>query len=71
MGKGKFGAPKPMRKEVKAGAVYFVEVHGDTDPKKAAEILWNSSLCEDKQDALDGFGRILVGNWQQVTETKK
>ena len=71
MAKGKFGAPKPMRKMIKAGAVYFVQVHGDTDPKKAAEILWNTSLCEDKQDVLDGFGRILVGNWQQVTETKK
>ena len=66
MAKGRFGAPKPMRKMVKAGAVYFVQVHGDTDTKEAAEILWNTSLCEDEQDALDGFGRILVGNWPQI-----
>ncbi|HDH97994.1 MAG TPA: hypothetical protein ENF70_02535 [Deltaproteobacteria bacterium] len=71
MTKGKFGAPKPMRKMIKAGAVFFVQVHEDTDPKKAAEILWSTSLCEDKQDVSDGFGRILVGNWQQVTETTK
>ena len=64
MARDKFGAPKPMRKAVPAGAVYFVEAHEETDLKKVAETLWNTSLCEDRQDALDGFGRILVGNWR-------
>jgi CRISPR-associated protein Cmr3 len=59
---GKDGAPKPMRKMVQAGAVYFVETDA-ADNTAAAESLWNISLCENEQARLDGFGRILVGNW--------
>lgn len=59
---GKDGAPKPMRKMVQAGAVYFVETDA-ADTTAAAASLWNISLCENEQARRDGFGRILVGNW--------
>lgn len=62
MSMGKEGAPKPMRKMVPAGAVYFVETDA-ADPSAVASSLWNVSLCENEQDQKDGFGRVLVGNW--------
>lgn len=58
---GDQGAPKPMRKMVPAGAVYFVEVDGDREA--AMKALWNRSLCENEQDRRDGLGRVLAGNW--------
>ena len=60
---GKDGAPKPMRKMVPAGAVYFVEVDGDRE--EAMRTLWNRSLCEAEQDRRDGLGRVLAGNWPE------
>jgi len=63
MTKGKFGAPKPMRKMVPAGSVYFIEVEDESRMKEVAQKLWNTSLCEDEQDRRDGLGRVLVGNW--------
>lgn len=60
---GKDGAPKPMRKLVPAGAVYFVEVDGDRE--EAMKTLWNRSLCENDQDRRDGLGRVLAGNWPE------
>lgn len=60
---GKDGAPKPMRKLAPAGSVYFMELEPGTDVRKAAQALWNASLCRDEQNRRDGFGRVLVGNW--------
>ncbi len=61
----KMGGPKAMRKMVPAGAVYFVETEPGVNVRKAAEQLWNLSLCENEQDRKDGWGRMLVGNWNQ------
>lgn len=68
---GKKGAPKPMRKMVVQGAVYFVEPEPGIDATIAARILWNRSLCEDEQDRRDGFGRVLVGNWRIETGSRR
>lgn len=69
MGIGKSGAPKPLRKMVPAGAVYFTEVEPRADKTVAVQTLWNRSLCESEQDIRDGFGRILVGNWHIPTHS--
>lgn len=61
---GKGGAPKSLRKLAPAGTVYFVELEPGTDGSRAAKALWNASLCSNEQHQRDGFGRILVGNWE-------
>ncbi|MCL6445450.1 MAG: type III-B CRISPR module-associated protein Cmr3 [Alicyclobacillus sp.] len=53
--------PKPMRRMVPAGSVYFFEVldwgrNGWKD-------LWFRSVADDPQDQRDGFGVIVCGAW--------
>ena len=57
------GTPKPTRRLVPAGSVFFLKLHAQGD--EAAERvrnLWGQSIV-DGQDARDGFGRILFGAW--------
>ena len=53
--------PKPLRRMVPAGSVYFFEVL-----KGGAEIadLWLRSVCDCQQDGRDGFGLALWGFWR-------
>lgn len=54
-----YGA-KPVRRAAPAGSVYWIELDAplELDVLKKA---WMSSLCDERQDRLDGFGRILLG----------
>ncbi|SIS57186.1 type III-B CRISPR module-associated Cmr3 family protein [Alicyclobacillus vulcanalis] len=56
--------PKPMRKCVPAGSVYFFTVL-EEDPHRSIRPLdlWWSSVADDPQDACDGFGIVAVGRW--------
>lgn len=57
-----FKGPKPIRRMVPTGSVYFFDViDGDT-----AEIAqrWMESVCLENQDINDGFGLALWGNWK-------
>lgn len=57
------GKPKPMRKLVRAGSVYMVEVKEGTDPGAVAQHFWGASLCDgDSQGAADGYGLTVVAN---------
>jgi CRISPR-associated protein Cmr3 len=59
--KGKRG-PKPIRRLVPAGSVYFFEViKGNVD---FLCDLWLKSVCDGEQDRLDGYGLALWGSWQ-------
>jgi CRISPR-associated protein Cmr3 len=58
--KGKNG-PKPLRRMVPAGSVYFFEVVGKQPFDW--ETLWLRSVCDDEQDKKDGFGSALWGIW--------
>ena len=52
--------PKPMRRAVPAGSVYFFRViSGNADAKS----LWLRSICTSEQDINDGFGLVLAGKW--------
>ena len=52
--------PKPIRRAVPAGSVYFFEIiEGNFD----AEKIWLKSICTDEQNINDGFGLVLIGNW--------
>jgi len=66
--KGKQG-PKPIRRLVPAGSVYFFEIEGDGDAVALAKSLWLKSVCDNDQDRRDGFGLALWGIWDYANET--
>jgi len=58
--KGSAG-PKPVRRMVPAGSVYFFEVlHGTAS---CLPDVWLKSVCDEMQDRKDGFGLALWGIW--------
>jgi CRISPR-associated protein Cmr3 len=62
--KGKHG-PKPLRRVVPAGSVYFFEIVDNPGNERSFdwETLWLRSVCDDEQDRKDGFGSALWGIW--------
>jgi len=64
--KGRRG-PKPIRRLVPAGSVYFFEVL-EGDASALAKNLWLRSVCDDEQDRRDGFGLALWGIWDYADE---
>ena len=57
--------PKPVRRLVPAGSVYFFRVE-EGDPRELADKLWLQSVCDDPQDRCDGFGSALWGVWDDT-----
>ncbi len=58
------GEPKPTRRLVPAGSVYFLKLGSDeTNIKKFVDAVWMNSISDDEQDRRDGFGLALLGNW--------
>lgn len=56
--------PKPMRKCVPAGSVYFFTVLNEDAYRPIRPLdLWWSSVADDPQDARDGFGVVAAGRW--------
>ncbi len=51
-------APKATRFLAPAGSTYFLEI---LDGLPAG--LWLSSICDQEQDRLDGFGLVIYGGW--------
>ncbi|MBX6379021.1 MAG: CRISPR-associated protein Cmr3, partial [Clostridia bacterium] len=63
--KGRRG-PKPVRRAVPAGSVYFFErIEGN--PRELGSS-WLHSVSDDPQDRLDGFGLALWGSWTPSME---
>ncbi|MDF0589658.1 type III-B CRISPR module-associated Cmr3 family protein [Candidatus Methanocrinis natronophilus] len=54
--------PKPIRRLVPAGSVYFFEVEGDAID--LVEKFWLKSICDIDGDRRDGFGLALWGVWE-------
>lgn len=59
------GAPKPTRRLVPAGSVYFIKFKEEADIKSFVDTFWLNSICEENsQEARDGFGIALLGTWR-------
>lgn len=60
------GAPKPTRRLVPAGSVYFVKFNDGADIASFVDKFWlKHSICEENsQEARDGFGIALIGTWK-------
>jgi CRISPR-associated protein Cmr3 len=54
--------PKPIRRMVPAGSVYFFEVEKPGDAAPLAD-LWLQSVSDDEQEQRDGFGLAVWGVW--------
>ena len=58
--------PKPTRRLVPAGSVYFVEFPPDWGDQEITAWLrrtWFQNVSDDEQDRLDGYGLAAVGVW--------
>jgi len=55
--------PKPVRRIVPEGSVYFFERVNNGDTSDIGNKLWLKSVCDNKQDRQDGFGLALWGIW--------
>ena len=60
--------PKPVKRLVPAGSVYFLETT-DASPFPV-EDLWLQSVCDDEKDQLEGFGLALWGIWDAHKENE-
>jgi CRISPR-associated protein Cmr3 len=60
------GSPKPIRRLVPAGSIFFVRLleTGDEAVRRVSD-LWGQSIVSG-QDARDGFARVLFGVWDGV-----
>lgn len=54
--------PKPIRRMVPAGSVYFFEVDQPGDAASLAD-LWLQPVSDDEQERCDGFGLAIWGTW--------
>ncbi len=63
----KGGKPKPSRRAVPAGSVYFLrfpEGWGEGEVRAWAERAWFQNLSDGEQDRRDGFGLAVLGVWE-------
>ncbi|NPA76847.1 MAG: type III-B CRISPR module-associated protein Cmr3 [Candidatus Diapherotrites archaeon] len=61
--------PKPSRRLVPAGSVYFLKLEGNESARKDfVERLWLAPISDAEQDRLDGFGLALVGAWDGLVD---
>ena len=63
MEKGHKRGPKPIRRLVPAGSVYFFEVMNDGTGDALAD-QWLCPVSDAEQDRMDGFGLALWGTWE-------
>ena len=56
--------PKPTRRLVPAGTVYFLKLAGEpSDIRSWVSGIWLRNISDCEQDRLDGFGLAVVGVW--------
>jgi len=61
------GRPKPARRLVPAGSVYFLQLNGnDSDIGRFVDDIWLQAISDDAQDCRDGFGLALLGVWDGI-----
>ena len=57
------GAPKPTRRLVPAGSVYFIKFEDKNLIENFINEVWLHSISDDEQSQRDGFGLALLGTW--------
>lgn len=62
------GAPKPTRRLVPAGSVYFLNLK-NVDIDKFIEEVWLNAVSDEEQSRRDGFGIALLGVWDGAVKT--
>jgi CRISPR-associated protein Cmr3 len=62
----KDGGPKPIRRVVPAGGVYFFQ--SDTKDNSALAEYWLRSVCDKEQERRHGFGLAAWGTWLSTSE---
>jgi len=55
--------PKPTRRLVPAGSVYFLSLENVEDIGRLVDDVWLKSVSDDEQSRADGFGIALLGTW--------
>lgn len=56
--------PKPARRLVPAGSVFYLALDGDAAARKAwLEAIWLANVSDEEDDRLAGFGLAAVGVW--------
>lgn len=56
--------PKPTRRLVPSGSVYFVKIGGSqSDIENFVDRVWLNPISDDEQSRNDGFGLALLGAW--------
>jgi CRISPR-associated protein Cmr3 len=62
--------PKPARRLVPAGSVYFLRLGADKDAiKNWVEQVWLQNVSDTEEDRLSGFGLAAVGVWDGKAQT--
>ncbi|WP_337845330.1 type III-B CRISPR module-associated protein Cmr3 [Thermus sp.] len=60
------GRPKPTRRAVPAGSVYFLRLPkewGEAEIRGWLEAVWFQNASDEEQDRRDGFGLLAIGVW--------
>jgi CRISPR-associated protein Cmr3 len=56
--------PKPTRRLVPRGAVFFLKLDGDEQARSRwIEATWMHCISDHEQDQRDGFGLAMLGAW--------
>lgn len=64
------GGPKPTRRLVPAGSVYFLRLEGNKAAiKEWVERIWLQNVSDTEEDRLSGFGLTAVGVWDGAAKT--
>jgi CRISPR-associated protein Cmr3 len=59
--------PKPTRRLVPPGAVFFLRLDGDPSARNQwIDMMWMACVSDDEQDRRDGFGLAVLGSWSGV-----
>lgn len=57
------GEPKPTRRLVPAGSVYFLDLEHVKNIDEFFDGVWLKTISDDEQSRRDGFGLALLGTW--------
>lgn len=59
--------PKPTRRLVPSGAVFFLRLDGDSSARNQwIDTMWMACVSDNEQDRRDGFGLAVLGSWSGV-----